>query len=107
MAVRTAALIVKNNIFAEDLIHIDKNLNAPLPFINIPMYPLTGEEFLPFWSLYNDETKKFFIKKESLLIPKFTLVDYSLLNNLSNMEVARISLAIVAISIDAMNTVFK
>ena len=104
MAVKTAALIVKNNIFAEDLIHIDKNLNAPLAFINIPMYPLLGEEFLPFWSLYNDETKKLFIKKESLLTPKFTFVDYSLLDNLSNMEVARICLAIIAISIDAMNT---
>ena len=104
-AVRTAALLTTNNLFSDELAEKSKmDFLPPLPFVNIPTYPIMGEEYSSYWWVRHFENKKTEFAKLDSLYPKYTYVDYSFLTDLSSSEVARLSLAIFSISMDAMNS---
>ncbi len=104
IATRTAALLRSNQIFANELKTKQLELSPPLPFVSIPLGPLMGEECAPYWGVYEAETKNMFYGREAKLFPLYTFIDYSHLSFLSTTEVARLSLAILSISIDAINS---
>lgn len=102
-AARAVALLCGNEVFASDLPHTQFPLKRdPLPIVTVPTVPTMGEETSPHFTVFNETEKSIFHAADWRLFPSIIFVDPQITTTLTESEMARAGVAVLAASIESI-----
>jgi alcohol dehydrogenase len=100
---RALALLSQNDIFAADLPSVTFPLKRPpLPIITVPVAPSSGDECSPSFAIYDPPTRTSFWGTDTRLFPAMVFVDPNVTTALTDSEMLRSGVAVLAASVESM-----